>query len=159
MQLNISTVIFTIINTLILYWFLRRLLFKPVTNFINNRTNSIEGNIKEAELKLQNAENLKVEYENKILELQNEGRRIVEEHKRKALALSENIIGEAKKESDTVRERARIDIERERERVKDEIKKQIIDLSILASSKAIEESLDEEKHHKLIKDFIDEVVV
>lgn len=69
------------------------------------------------------------------------------------------MLEEAKKEAGLVRERAKIDAEREKEKAKDEIKRQIITLSLLAASKSIGGQLDDEKHHMLIKEFINKAGV
>ena len=44
-----TTLFFTIINILVLYFILKKLLFKPVTNFMDNRTNKIDEALKMAE--------------------------------------------------------------------------------------------------------------
>jgi F-type H+-transporting ATPase subunit b len=159
MEINIVTIVFTIINALLIYWFLRKKLFIPVTNFMENRTNSIENQLEDARQKQETASKLKSEYEQKLVLADKEGKKIVDEYKVKATSLSDEIIEEAKKEAALIRERAKADAEREMERARDEIRKQIIDLSLLAASKSIGEQLDEQKHHALIQEFISKVGV
>ena len=159
MEINLVTVVITIINTVLLYFFLRKYLFVPVTKFMNSRTDSIQNQIKEAETRLETSEKLKVEYEKKISDSFEEGKKIIEDHRSKALAVSDEIMDEAKSEAEKIRERAKIDAEREKERVRDEMRRQIITLSLLAASKSIGEQINEEKHHTLIKEFINKVGV
>ncbi|TDT62390.1 F0F1 ATP synthase subunit B [Fonticella tunisiensis] len=159
MEVNLTTVIFTIINVLILYWYLRKFLFTPVTNFMNKRTKSIEDKIQSAEEKLKTAEEAKVKYESKLQMADDEGKKIIDEYRTKAIKRSDDIIMSAKKEAEAIRKRAELDAEREYERVQDEIKKQIVELSLLAAKKSIGEQLDEEKHHELIREFISKVGV
>ncbi|CDF57323.1 F0F1 ATP synthase subunit B [Thermobrachium celere] len=157
MEINLWTVVITIFNVVILYIFLKKKLFIPVTTFMENRTNTIENNIKSSINKKKEAEELKKEYENKLKELNEQGKRIVEEYKNKALNIHDEIIAQAKKEADFIRQKAREDAELEMERAQDEIKKQIVSLALLVAAKAIERELDEEKHHALIKEFINRV--
>lgn len=159
MEINLVTVIFTILNTVLLYWFLKKYLFVPVTNFMNTRTDSIQNQIKEADLRLEASEKLRMEYEKKIADSLHEGKKIIEDYKSKALAMSDEILDEAKTEAEKIRERAKIDAERERERVRDEMRRQLVTLSLLAASKSIGEQINEEKHHMLIKEFINKVGV
>ena len=48
-------------------------------------------------------------------------------------------------------------IEREKEKAEYEVKKQAVDIAVELSVKALEESIDEEVHRKLISDFIAKV--
>ena len=52
-----------------------------------------------------------------------------------------------------------VDNSKEIEKAKEEIKNRIVELSLIAAAKAINDDLNEEKHHKLIMDFINKVGV
>jgi F-type H+-transporting ATPase subunit b len=158
-HINPVTIIFTIINAILIYWFLRKKLFVPVTTFMENRTNLISNQLEDAKQKQESASEIKTQYEQKLLSAEGEGKKVVEEYRAKALSMTDELIEEAKKEASLIRERARVDAEREMERAKDEIKKQVAILSLLAASKSIGEQLDENKHHVLIQDFISKVGV
>ena len=112
-----------------------------------------------AESNLESANIMKYKYENQLKAADFEGKKIVEEFKLKAQKLHEEMVEEAKKEAGLIRERGKIDAEREMERAKDEVKRQIITLSLLAASKSIGSQLDDEKHHALIKEFINKAGV
>ena len=51
-------------------------------------------------------------------------------------------------------ERTRKEMVREKEKAESEIKKQVIDLSLILSEKALEQLIDEKQHRRLIEDFI-----
>jgi F-type H+-transporting ATPase subunit b len=159
MEINIVTILFTIFNALIIFWFLRKFLFVPVTNFMENRTNLIGNQLEDARQKQEDASNIKSQYEQKLISAEGEGKKVVEEYRAKALGITDEMIEEAKKEANLIRERAKLDAEREMERAKDEIRKQVVTLSLLAASKSIGEQLDENKHHVLIQEFINKVGV
>ena len=159
MEINYGKIIISLINLGLLYWFLKKYYFEKLTTFMNNRTEAIQNNINTAALSLNEAEAKKLKYENQLKTADAEGKKIVEEYKVKAQKLSEELNEEAKKEAGLIRERAKIDAEREMEKAKDEIKRQIITLSLLAASKSIGEQLDAERHHILIKEFINKAGV
>lgn len=154
MDFNIGVIIFSILNLLVIYWFLKKKFFDRITNFMNNRTDSIQNNINSAKTKLQESESMKLQYETQLSNAEMEGRKIVEEFKIKAQKLSDEMTEEAKRQANIIRERSKIDAEREMENARDEIKRQIITLSLLAASKSIGQQLDAERHHNLIKEFI-----
>ena len=82
---------------------------------------------------------------------------IVEDYKVKAGKVSSDILKEAHEEAQTIVNRAKVEAEREKEKAADEIKGQVVDLAVLVSSRALEGSIDEEQHRRLIKDFIAKV--
>lgn len=157
MDINLYTIAFTIINFIILYLFLKRFLFKKVQDFMTSRSNAVEKNIKNAKKNFEESSNLREESEKKLQAAQVEGRQIVAEYKSRANTLSDEIISEAKKEAEGILKRARVDAEREKEKAKEDIKEQIVTLSLLLASKSIREQLDEKKHHEIINDFLNEV--
>ena len=61
-----STIIFTIINLLVLYFFFRKFLFGRVNAVLEQREQLIEKEIGEAEEKNQKAEAMQKEYEDKL---------------------------------------------------------------------------------------------
>lgn len=157
MEINVSQLIATIINFAILYFILRRFLFKPVNDNISKRQNEIVTNINKAEEDRKKAEEFKLENQNILSQAKSEGKNIVEDYKVKAEKVSSDIITEAREEAETIIGRARTEAEREKEKAADEIKSQVVDLAVLLSSKALEESVNEEQHRRLIKDFIAKV--
>lgn len=148
---------FQLANTFILFLILKKLLFKPVSEFMENRRNEIEGSIKEAELKNEEAEKYKSEYMSKIEASQEEGRQIVKEAAKRAEERASEIIKAAEKEAKEIKERANLEVEREREKAINSLKDEIASIAMLAASKVIEEDLNEKKHNTLVRKFIDEV--
>lgn len=159
MTLNPVTFIVTIVNVIIMYFILRKLLFERVSSFMANRSNAIEADINEAKDSKEAANELKLKFENQMKTADLEGKKIVEEYKAKASKLSDEMLEEAKKEAALIRERAKTDAAREMDKAKEEVKKQVIALSMLAAAKSVGGQLDETKHHDLIKDFINKVGV
>ncbi|MCT8975807.1 F0F1 ATP synthase subunit B [Clostridium sp. CX1] len=157
MEINVPQLIATIINFAILYFILRHFLFKPVNQTISNRQNEIINNINKAEDDRKKAEELRIENQNILSGAKGQGKSIVEEYKVKAEKVSTDIITEARTEAETILNRAKVEAEREKEKAADEIKNQVVDLAVLLSSKALEESVSEEQHRRLIKDFIAKV--
>ena len=154
LSVDLFTIIFTIINFIILLLILKHFLIKPVNKIMDDRQNGINVSIKKAKDDEEKAETSRKEKELLLHESRKKGRQIVEEYKIKAQNVSKEIIDDAKKESMIVMERGRIEIEREQEKAKSEIKAQVIDLSLVLSEKALGKHIDESEHRKLIEDFI-----
>lgn len=157
MKIQVYKIVITIINFFILYGVLRYKLFKPVMNIIASRQNEIEDTIKKAEEDEKNASNNRLDSETELKKSRTLGKSIVEDYKTKAQGLSDDIIKQAQKEAQNIIERATKDAQREKEKAEYELKEQAVDLALLLSSKALGETIDEEQHRRLIKDFIAKV--
>ena len=146
---------FQLANTVVVFLILKKLLFKPVMKIIKEREEDIAANIQEGEKMKAEGTAFKKEYEEKLGNAEEEGRKIIDTAVNKAKEKSNNIIDDAKKNAETMVKIAKVDIEEERVNSMNEMKDEISDLVILAASKVIEDEIDEEKHKDLIKDFID----
>jgi len=154
LSVDVSKIIFTIINFIILMFILKHFFSKPVNKIMTDRKNGINTSIKNAKDNEEKAEISRKEKDQLLHDSKTKGREIVEEYKLNAQNISQEIIDEAKKESAIIMERSRVEIEREKEKATSEIKKQVIDLSLILSEKALEQHIDEKEHRRLIEDFI-----
>jgi F-type H+-transporting ATPase subunit b len=154
MEIDVSKLIATLINFLILFLILKHYLFKPVNNMIDKRQNEIVDKINKTDEDMKKAEALKNENDKILSGAKNDGINIVEGYKVKAEQLSSDIVKGARDEADTIIKRAKTEAERQTEKAADEMKNQIVDLAVLMSSKALGETIDEDQHRRLIKDFI-----
>ncbi len=144
-------------STLIIILVMYKLLFGPMTAFLDKRKNSIAKDINDAKLTKKDADQLKLDYEQKLAKIDEEASQILKETRAKALAREEQILQEAKKEADSIKEKALSDIKLEQERVKAEMKQQMIELSTMMASKFVVASIDEAKHHQIIDEIIEEM--
>ncbi|WP_446898306.1 F0F1 ATP synthase subunit B [Clostridium sp. LBM24168] len=157
MEINLSRVIITIINFIILYFILRHFFFKPIDNSITNRKEEIADKIKNADENKEKSQKLLAQHQQLLSNSKQEGKSIVEDYKNKAGKVSEDIIKDAQKEATIILTRAKTEADREKEKAQDDIKNQVVDLALLVSSRALEGSIDEDQHRKLIEDFITKV--
>lgn len=151
------TFVFQLVNTLVIFLVFRHFLFKPATEFMENRTKGIENALEEADIKNREADNLKTQYEEKLANIREERNEILREATKRAEERSNEIIKATEVETQKMMERSRQEIERERQKVVNELKDQISTLAIMAASKVIEEELNQQTHEKMIEEFIKEV--
>lgn len=157
MELDVVRIGWTIVNFILLYFILRHFLFKPVNGTIESRQQDIKNDIDTAQADRIEAEKLKKENVEKLAHAREEGKAIVEDYKVKAEKVSEEITTGASNEAQLILERAKKEAEREKEKAEDEIKSQVVELAMLISSKALNKSLDETEHRRLIEDFVAKV--
>lgn len=150
------TFLWVIVNLIILYFILRKLLFKPVTEFMENRSFSIKSDLESAAQSKAEAEQLKQKRMQKLLSAGDESEQILIKARQRAQKEYEDIINAAYKEAENIIAKAEKSIAEEREEMLKEIRKEIIDLALIAASKVIETNMDTEMNRALVDKFIEE---
>lgn len=151
---NIFTMIFAWVNLILLYFILRKLLFKPVKKMIDDRQSEIDGMYEDAEGAKQTAELLKSEYEEKISHAEEESEQILRSATRRAQLREEEILKAADEKAARTLERASEQIELEKKRAINEVKDEVSDMAIEIAAAVIERDISKKDHDALIDDFI-----
>ncbi len=152
---NFWTIIFAWVNLLILYLFLKKLLFVPIKNMIDSRQKEIDDMYSDAESSRESAKELQAEYEQKILLANDESDAILRAAQRRAELKEEEIIRDAKVEAERILDRAEEMIELEKKRAINEVKDEVSKMAIGIASAVIERDVTEDEHRELIDQFIE----
>lgn len=151
---NFWTMIFAWINLLILYLFLKKLLFVPVKNMIDSRQKEIDDMYSDAESSKADALALKEQYEEKIATANEQSEEILKNAQRRAQLKEEEILREADEEAARVLKRAEEQIELEKKRAINEVKNEVSEMAIGIASAVIERDVSADEHKEFIDDFI-----
>ena len=163
--MEIQVLALPVLSSMILSWValgillfgLSKFLYKPVTEFLNERKEKIQSDIEGARVLQEEATKLRDDYESRIDLAKKESQEIVEAARKRGEELKEDIVSEAKKEAEGIVSRARKEIIREREVALNDIKSQAGEMAILIASKIMEEEIKMDSQSSLIDKFIDEV--
>ena len=155
--INFWTMLFAWCNLLILYLVLKKILFKPVKNMIDERQREVDDIYSDAERAKSEAETLKNEYEEKLFSAKEESEELLKNAQRRAALKEEEILTDARKEASRILERADEQIELEKKRILNEVKDEVSGMAINIASAVIERDVSEDEHRKLIDSFIDGV--
>ena len=151
---NFWTMIFAWINLLILYFILKKLLFKPVKAMIDSRQKEVDDMYSDAENAKIAASEMKSEYEEKLNRANEESEEIIRRATRKAMLREEEILKAADEEARRALERAKEQAELEKKRALNEIKDEVSDIAIGIASAVIERDVSADEHRELIDEFI-----
>lgn len=154
---NFWTMIFAWVNLLILYIFLKKLLFVPMKKMIDDRQKEIDDMYSDAESAKDGAAQLKSEYEEKISHAESESEEILKNALRRAQLKEEEILKGANEEASRVLERAEEQIALEKKRALNEVKNEVSSMAIGIASAVIERDVSESEHRDLIDDFINNI--
>ena len=149
--LDLPTFIGQLVSFLILLGLLVYFGYKPIRKMLDERANRIKESMEQAEATKQEYEQAKVAVQEQIGKAREEGQAIISQAAQIGDRLKEEARGEARKEAQALVERARGELERERDKVIDDLRHEFVDTAILAAEKVINETLDKERHRKLIE--------
>ena len=151
-----STAFFTLVNLLLLYVILKKLLFKPVTKFMEDRNKMIQATIDSTEATKADIEELKLQYQEQLRGAGEEGKKIIEEQRSMAVMEYNSTILAAKKDARVIIDDAKREIEVEKQKAISELKNEMGSLVIKASEKVIKKNMDTETNRKLVSEFIED---
>lgn len=146
-----------IINFLLLIWLLNKLLYKPVSKFLKERSEYIDNSIRQAETWEAEAKKLKEEYQEQMAQARKEAQEILQQATHQGQDNRDEIIVNAQKEANRMLERAQSEIQREKEKALAELRDEVADLAVLTAGKVIDKNLDQATHQSLINNFIEEM--
>ena len=154
---NVWTMLFAWVNLLIIYLFLKKILFKPVKNMIDSRQKEVDDMYSDAEAAQTDAQAMKAEYEDKLAKANEASEEILRNAQRRATLKEEEILREATVEATRIRDRASDEIALEKKRMLGEIKDEVSGMAIDIAAAVIGREVSDAEHEKFIDDFIDEL--
>lgn len=150
------SIVYTIINLIVLYLLLRHFLIGPVMNIMEQRKQMIDDGFKNAEAAQADANRLKQEYETALSGAKQESVQLIEDARKSAKAEYDRIVSEAGEKADTMIESAKENVRIEREQTMKELKSQIAGLAAASAAKIISGNADEKESRDLYDQFLKE---
>jgi F-type H+-transporting ATPase subunit b len=154
---GLGLMIWTLALFLFTMWVLSKLAFPRIQEALDKRANAIRENIEASERQREEADELLDEYRQRLREAREQADDIVARSRKAA----ENAVAEATAQGKTKREElvaaARKDIEAETRRSLEAIRKEVADLTVIATEKVTRKTLGDEDHKRLVEDALAEV--
>ena len=151
------TFIAQICNLFIQVYLIKRFLFKPINEMLEKRRQMADAQIQDAVKAKNEADAIKAEYEQNMLEAKNKANDILISAQKTAAVQSEAMLKEAASQAAAIKVKAENDIAQEKRKAVNEIKGEIGGMAMEIAGKVIEREICEEDHRKLIDGFISNV--
>jgi F-type H+-transporting ATPase subunit b len=154
---HVGIMIWTLVVFLISLFALRRWVFPQIGKVLDDRARSIEGDIDAATLLRQDADKVLEEYRERLKEARVQADEIVQRarqtadsHETESRERGKELIAEAG-------ERAEREIEAATNRALDDIRREVADLTVLATEKVTRKSLTEGDQRRLVEEALNEL--
>ena len=146
--------IWTLVAFGLTFFVLRKWVFGPVQNLIDERRKRIRESLEEADRAREEAHNLLEEHRKLIASARGDADRILTEARRVADAQRERVKEETEAERQRRLEEVRKQIEAETQRALEQIRAEVADLTLIATQKITGKVLDDRDHRRLIEDAV-----
>jgi len=143
-----------IVGFVILFLLLRRYLFGPLMGVITQRQQEITEGLEAGERAKAELARIDQERAQALAEAREQGREQVRQAVREGEQARERIMAEARGEAQALRQRAQQAIALERDEAELALRRQVVDLALMAADKAVLRRLDAHVQKQVIDDFI-----
>jgi F-type H+-transporting ATPase subunit b len=149
--------IWTLISFGATLYILNKVAFPRIADALDRRRRSIEESIESAQRTRREADELLEEYRARLREAREQADDIVTRARKAGEGLQDEAKAAATKQREELLAATRRDIEAETRRALDEIRKEVADLTVIATEKVTRKSLTPDDHRRLIEDALQEV--
>ncbi len=150
--INLPLLVVFCVNFIILFVLLRMFLYKPVLKVLDERAQRTKEAMELAEATKQEYGEARAEVQKQIEKGRQEAQTLITQAMQLGERLKEESRQEATKQAQVILERTRIELGAEREKIVEDLRREFVSIAILAAEKVIKETLDKEKHRKLIEE-------
>lgn len=152
-----ATIVVEMVGFVLLLLLLKRFLWGPVTEYLEGRRQDIAQTYEKVEQTRQEMERLRSEYEQHLANIEVEARAQIQQAVKEAHQVREQILAEARQQAEKIVREAEETIRYERQKALAEMRAQVVELTLLATGKILQESVDDVRHRKIVEDFINQV--
>src|SRR5687767_13383073 len=154
---NVGLMIWTLLAFGVTLFLLNKLAFPRIAEALDRRRLTIEQSLDDAARSKREADELLEEYRARLREAREQAEDITARARKAADSLADSAKAEAGKQREELLAATRRDIEAETRRALDEIRKEVANLTVVATEKVTRKSLTPEDHRRLIEDALREV--
>ncbi len=155
---NVWTAITQLCATAVLFFLMYKLAWKPVKKILDERSAYEQTKLTEAETLIAENERLNTEAKQAILEANKTAEVILKEARQEGQLLKDELLDEGQKEARLFMENAKKDMELLHDKMMKQMHEEIVDVTISAAEKVLQEKLDASNEQESIRSFIKEVI-
>lgn len=137
-----------------LYFILRRYAFPPIVAAVEAREKALEAAIEGAKRDRDEAARLLAEQRQQIEAARADAQRFIVEGRAAGEKIRADMLAQTHQQQQELLERARRDIEAEKERAIADLRREAVDLAIAGAGKVIEKNLDDQSNRRLVEGFL-----
>lgn len=156
LDFNPYTILFTVLNLLVLWLFLRHFLFNKITAILDNRAKAVQEDRDHAAQESAAAEERRQEYERQLGQARQESAELLAQSKAQAQREYQTILDGAQTDAQHLMDTTRAQLDAERETMVRGARKEVAQLALLAAARVTQKKLDGQDDMALVDSFLSE---
>ncbi len=156
-QPGLGLMIWTLLAFTVTMLVLKRFAYPQISSALEERAEKVAKNIEESERQRAEADEILAEYRERLKEAREQADDIVARAKRTGETARAEAVDEGKAKREELVAAARKDIEAETKRSLEQIRKEVADLTVLATEKVARKTLDSDDQKRLVEEALAEV--
>jgi F-type H+-transporting ATPase subunit b len=154
--LNLPQLIAQIVNFFVLLFILRLVAYKPILKMLDERKQRIAEGLNAAEIARAEAAAAQANIQGQLDAARKEGQEIVANAQGISTRIQADAREQSSKDREAALERARVEIQQERDRAIASLRSEFADITVSAAEKVINQSLDRQAHQRVIDETLTE---
>ena len=154
---NVGLMIWTLLLFVISMYILAKLAFPRISEALDRRQKAIDDSIDVAERTRRDADELLAQYRERLKEARQQAEDIVQRARHAAEVRERDAQAESQTRREQMMEQTRREIEAETRRAIDEIRREVADLTVLATEKVTRKTLTADDQRRLVQDALREL--
>ena len=143
-----------LVNFLIILLILKKFAFKPIAQALKKREDKIKQGVEDAQKSSAELQMAKQSYEKSLLAARSEANRIIASAQRETDRMQASCKWQSEEEAKRIIERTDKIIQNEKQKMMQDLKKEVVILVIDATEKLTKQNISKEKHEALIKEML-----
>lgn len=153
----LADAVLMIIAMFVLFLVASHFLFNPVRKLLADRQEKIKGELDEAAQDQKTAAETRALYEEKLKQVGKEAEGILADARKRGMENEARIVADAKQEAAGIVERARKEAELEKQKMADEVKREMVAVASLMAAQIVQANIDTNAQHELIEKTLKEI--
>jgi F-type H+-transporting ATPase subunit b len=134
-----------------------KLAWKPLVRFVRDRQDKVRKTLEDAENARRSIEQLETEYRARLDGIERQSAELIAAARNEAGRAREEMLRAAQEETVALRKKAQEQLEQERRRTMDEMRSEIVGLSMAVAEKALAGALPEKAQERKFRELLDEL--
>jgi len=153
-SVNFWSILMSLCNLLLIYWIMKKFLFKPVQRVMAERRAQVDRMYSDANESRSSANEMKQEYEQRLASARQEADAMIRTAAQTAQKRGDQIVEEAKAQASHARQRAEAEIAQQKQQMIKDVQGEISDLAVSIASKVVEREISQQDYDAFVDDFI-----
>ncbi len=153
-SVNLWQILISLANLLIMFFILKRFLFKPVKKVVSERQQQVDKLYGDAEESRNAAAEMKQEYEARLAAAREEADGLVRNAVQTAQRKGDAIVTEASNQAGRIKQKAEEEIAQERKQMLLDVRGEISDMAVSIASKVVGREVNKQDHDNFVDEFI-----